>query len=121
MLKYKAAATQIALNLLSTVLREMDELRPLEVAPLTTLLSNIAVTRVGKPNLEHLWANLKTTASSRMLIWDSFLKDHEVSTLQSPDTNANTFETPGIWKSFLGDPSLFSLDPHFKVFGDGFC
>ena len=63
----------------------MDELRPLEVAPLTTLLSTMAVTRVGNPNLLHLWASLKTTASSRILIWDSFLKVQAVSTLQSPE------------------------------------
>ena len=44
---------------LNTEERLSDEDLPLEVAPLTTLLSTTAVIRVGYPILQHLWANLR--------------------------------------------------------------
>lgn len=60
-----------------------DDERPLEVAPLTTLLSTSDATRVGYFNLTNLCASLRSDASSRMLIWLDPLKVQEVSTFQS--------------------------------------
>ena len=85
MLKYRAAATHTALNLLSTVDKPKDELRPFAEAPLTTLLSTMAVIRVGYFRPAHLWASLKREASSSILMWLSLRKLHEASTDQLPE------------------------------------
>ena len=115
MWKYKAAATHIELKRRSTVLRDFDEDLPLEVAPLTTLLSTIAVILVGQQNLQHLWASRSKAASSSIFMWDSFLKVQAESTLQLPDI-ASSF-TPMLSRPFeTGMASsairLFSCEIH---------